>query len=143
MTYTPTVQIVSHRLLIYIFAMDPELKMFIRDVSQAYVQADTDIQWTIFVTPHPIVGITSGMLLRINRPLYGIPKARTNWFLNYHKHHTKNLGMCSATHDSCSMFIKVIMNETIPCETSTDINRLHTDNTLNAGKKDFVEREKE
>jgi hypothetical protein len=45
-----------------------------------------------------------GSILRIIKPLYGIPEAGNHWFNTYYNHHTKKLGLEPSTFDPCFLF---------------------------------------
>lgn len=144
MTYAPTVQRASQRLLLSIFTLDPELQLFSRDISQAYVQAETNIKRPIFVRPPQILGIPEDLFFRADRPLYGIPEPGIHWFLTYYRHHTEKLGMKPSTHDSCFLLVPKSMG-IYYC--STDRPRgftfLQTDDTLNSRNNRFMDDEKD
>lgn len=72
-TYEPTVQRTSQRLLLCFCAMGPDLKFFTRKIFQAYVQSSTTVGRPIFVLPPSPLGMPPDMLLRVYRPLYRIP----------------------------------------------------------------------
>ena len=55
-TYAPTIQRASQRLLFAICALDPTLTLSTRDVSQAYTHAGTKVQRDIFNRPPPELG---------------------------------------------------------------------------------------
>ena len=101
MTYAPTTQRASQRLLLAICAMDTSLQFFTRDISQAYVQAATKVEREIFVRPPAEMNLGQQCLLRVERPLYGLPESGLHWFRTYHKHHTVVLGMTASVHDPC------------------------------------------
>lgn len=86
--------------------MDPELQLITHDVSQAYVQSDTHTQRPIFVRPPVALNFHTDTLLRIDRPLYGIPEAGLHWFRTYHTHHRDKLRLNSSTHDPCFLFTR-------------------------------------
>lgn len=75
MKYATTVQRASQRLLLSLCEIDSELKLFSRDISQEYVQADTNIYCPIFFIPPEILGLPEVFLLRVERPLYGLMDA--------------------------------------------------------------------
>jgi hypothetical protein len=90
-----------------ILALTPTLqatgncKLYIRDISQAYVQSTTEINREFFVKAPAELSLQEGSLLKIVKPLYGIPEAGNHWFNTYHSHHTKNLAMDQSTYDPC------------------------------------------
>ena len=40
-------------------------------------------------------------MVKVIRPLYGIPEAGNHWFKTYHTHHAKKLNMDQSTYDPC------------------------------------------
>ncbi|KAI0992846.1 hypothetical protein K3495_g15338 [Podosphaera aphanis] len=46
----------------------------------------------------------SDMIMKINRPLYGIPEAGTHWWATYSKYHREKLGMNVSSYDPCLFF---------------------------------------
>lgn len=43
-------------------------------------------------------------MLRIVKPLYGIPGAGTHWFGTYHRHHREKLHVRQSTFDPCLLY---------------------------------------
>lgn len=41
--------------------------------------------------------LSHGVVLRVVRPLYGMPESGLQWYLTYLEHHTENLWMRRAT----------------------------------------------
>ena len=48
--------------------------------------------------------LKDGSILKILKPLYGVPEAGNHWFHTYHRHHTENLHMKQSTYDPCLLF---------------------------------------
>ena len=139
LTHAPTVQRASQRICLAMCVQDPSFRFFCRDVSQAYLQSETSIQQQIYVRPPPELGLDQGHLLRVARPLYGIPEAGVHWFSTYHRHHTKNLAMTPAAYDPCLLYSPGAMNE--HKSGPRGITCLQTDDTANAGNEAFVKLE--
>ncbi|KAF1935534.1 hypothetical protein EJ02DRAFT_123662 [Clathrospora elynae] len=66
------------------------MSMELRDITQAYPQAQTNLKRTILahlptelVSRYPV-----GTLLRVIKPLYGIAEAGVHWWTTYHGHHS-------------------------------------------------------
>jgi len=106
LTQSPTIQRVSQRLLLSLAATLPEYSLYLRDVSQAYVQSTTPLARTIFAfPPRDLKGeLPPDTVLRIVKPLYGIPEAGTHWFNTYHRHHREKLHMQVSTFDPCLLY---------------------------------------
>lgn len=143
LTYAPTVQRASQRLLLAICALDSKLKLFTRDVSQAYTQSSTPINRKIYVRPPAVLRYPSNILLHIIKPLYGIPEAGTHWFLTYMSHHTKKLGMKPSTYDQCLLTFPGTMDTSSKNKSRPrGLTCIQTDDTMNAGNDTFVALEK-
>lgn len=74
LTQAPTIQRVSQRILLCCATLITNAKVALRDISQAYTQSTTQIQRNTFVKPVKELKIPSGTLLKVIRPLYGIPE---------------------------------------------------------------------
>src|SRR6266568_8443983 len=46
-------------------------------------------------------GVLQGTILKVVRPLYGIPEAGNHWFKTYYNHYIKELNMNQSTYDPC------------------------------------------
>jgi hypothetical protein len=51
LTQSPTIQRVSQRLILCIAAMKPDIRLYLQDISQAYVQSTTDLNCEFYVRP--------------------------------------------------------------------------------------------
>ena len=120
-------------------AQDPSFRFFCRDVSQAYLQSETAIQRPIFIRPPPELGLGHDQLLRVARPLYGIPEAGMHWFSTYHRHHVDALGMTASSYDPCLLFTPAAMDG--HKSGARGITCLQTDDTANAGNEAFAQLE--
>ena len=49
--------------------------VYLQDISQAYVQSTTYLNREIFIRLPPELGLSKGLLLRVVKLLYGVPKA--------------------------------------------------------------------
>ena len=93
LTQSPTIQRVSQRILL---ALTPTMlakgmSLYLRDISQAYVQSNTYLSRDIFIRPPIELGLENGSILRVIKPLYGVPEAGNHWFNTYHQHYIKKL----------------------------------------------------
>ena len=50
------------------------------------------------------MGAPSNCILKVIKPLYGVPEAGNHWFATYHAHHTRKLGMTESTYDPCLLY---------------------------------------
>ncbi|KAI1005289.1 hypothetical protein K3495_g2938 [Podosphaera aphanis] len=134
LTQSPTIQRVSQRIILALAASLP-LDIYLRDISQAYVQSTTNLNRDFYIRPPTELG-GDGTILKVIKPLYGVPEAGNHWFKTYHHHHIKNLAMKESTYDSCLLYSRERDNE-------FGIVGLQTDDTLFLGNKAFANKEQE
>ncbi|KAI1002946.1 hypothetical protein K3495_g5254 [Podosphaera aphanis] len=105
LTQSPTIQRVSQRLIVCMASCIPDTNLYLRDTSQAYVQSTTKLNRNYYIRSPPELKAELGpeekVLLKVVKPLYGVPEAGNHWFRTYHNHHTKELFMNQSTFDSC------------------------------------------
>jgi hypothetical protein len=106
LTQSPTIQRVSQRVILCIAAIKPEAKLLLRDISQAYVQSTTTLNREFYVRPPAKLSAQLGThnILRVVKPLYGVPEAGNHWFKTYHSHYVKSLGIDQSTYDPCLLY---------------------------------------
>ncbi|SLM34983.1 conserved hypothetical protein [Lasallia pustulata] len=109
-------------------AILPEKNLYLRDISQAYIQSTTFLNRDFFVRPPAKLKLQEGSILKVIKPLYGVPEAGNHWFNTYHCHHTEKLQMEQSIYDPCLLY----------CTTSFGIVGLQTDDTLFLADKDFA-----
>ena len=75
----------------------------IRDITQAYTQATTKLQWLIIANlPRKMKDTYStDSLLLVEGALYRIPEARVYWFGTYQKYYKKKLSIESSMYNPC------------------------------------------
>ena len=105
LTQSPTIQRASQRLILALAPalLNEGMLVELRDITQAYPQAQTELFRTILahlpkelVTKYP-----EGTIIRVIKPLYGIAEAGVHWFATYQGHHCKELDMTTSTYDPC------------------------------------------
>lgn len=80
LTYAPTVQRAPQRLLMSITGCDRDAELFVRDVTQEYVQADDNLKRNIYITSPKFFNFSPLILFKVVRPLYGVTEAGIYWF---------------------------------------------------------------
>lgn len=140
MKYAPTVQCISHRLMLCLSPCEKSLLIFLRDISQSYTQFEKYIQRKVFIEPPTSLNFGTNNLLRVVKSLYGLPESRLYWFETYHHHHTDNMNMEHAVHDVCFLFHEEFFFWYSAIRGATC---LRTDDTLNLGTALFMKKEKE
>jgi Reverse transcriptase (RNA-dependent DNA polymerase) len=138
LTQSPTIQRVSQRI---IAALAPSLfirgiLLFCRDITQAYIQSTSKLARPIYATPPKEMHgeFPDDVILKIIKPLYGIPEAGTHWFGTYFVHHKEKLDMETSTYDPCLLITK-------DQEGPFGMVGMQTDDTLILGDSQFVEKE--
>ena len=105
LTQAPTIQRMSQRLILALAASMSHLGLFLRDISQVYVQSSTSLAREFFIRPSAELGFGDGAILKVIKSLYGVSEAGAHWFNTYHKHHTEKLAMQQSTYDPCLLYI--------------------------------------
>ena len=86
LTQAPTIQRASQRILLSLapslYAQD--MKLYLRDISQAYTQSQTQLTRDIYLKPPTELALQS-KFLRLIQPLYGLAESGTHWYNTYHK----------------------------------------------------------
>ena len=139
LTQSPTIQRASQRLIL---ALAPSLvrrgiKLFSRDITQAYVQSTTFLNRLILsrIPAEIRHKFPENTIMVVRKPLYGIPEAGTHWWATYNKHHQEKLGMETSSYDPCLLIT-----------TSKDafgVVGMQTDDTLILGDDNFAKLEQD
>ncbi len=137
LTQSPTIQRMSQRLILALAACMPQYDLYLRDISQAYVQSTTHLNREFFVRPPVELGLPSNAILKIIKPLYGVPEAGNHWFNTYHSHHREKLSMTQSTYDPCLLYTENSSSS------GFGIVGLQTDDTLFLADKMFAVKEEE
>lgn len=109
--------------------MFPELKLYMRDISQAYTQSRKKLKRAFYAAAPKGINIED-WVLRILKPLCGIPESGNHWFNTYHGHFTKMCEMLTSTFDPCLLYAGN------PTDGSSGVLALQVDDTLFLGGKD-------
>jgi hypothetical protein len=114
------------------------MNIYLRDVTQAYVQSKTVLQRQIYATPPEQVKEIYGndIVLHVIKPLYGLAESGTHWWETYFKHHVNNLNMDTSTFDPCLL----ISNTSQDC---FGLVAMQTDDTLFLANESFANKEDE
>lgn len=100
-TKSPTMQRFAQRVMMSIAASQKSMTLYTRDITQAYVQSRTKIERTVHLRPPMEMGLSEGVVLKVVKPLYGIPESGLHWYLTYLEHHMTKLGMRRSRTDPC------------------------------------------
>jgi hypothetical protein len=135
LTESPTIQRCSQRLILCLAACKDNTDIYLRDVTQAYTQSETLLNRDFYVRPPPeLQEALDSDIVKVVRPLYGIPEAGNHWFRTYHKHHVNRLGMMTSTFDPCLLHC-------VNPEQGFGIIGMQTDDTLILADNIFADRE--
>jgi hypothetical protein len=79
------------------------IKLYLRDITQAYVQSTTMLNRLILANllkemqdQYPL-----DTIMIVRKPLYGILEVGTHWWATYYKHHKDKLSIVTSTYDPC------------------------------------------
>ena len=139
LTQSLTIQRVSKRFIVCLAAtfQDNSTKLYLRDITQAYVQSTSNLNREFYIRPPSelvtLLGATSDCILKVVKPLYGVPEAGNHWFATYHGHHVNRLGMVQSIYDPCLLYQSEPLG----------IVGLQIDDTLILADNAFVEAEKD
>lgn len=131
-TAAPTVKRMSLRLLISLSTMYG-VGLHTRDVSKAFIQSTTTLRRPVYVRAPKELNVGSN-ILKINRPLYGMPESPIHWYNTYLSYHKDELGMRTTPMDNCLLY-------KTDGDKLSGIIGLQVDDTLIAGTKGFLETE--
>jgi len=133
LTQSPTIQRVSQRIILAlaVILQEKAVSLYLRDITQAYVQSNTHLNRDFYVRPPKELRLKDGLLMRIIKPLYGVPEAGNHWFNTYHCHHLEKLHMSQSTYDPCLLYTN----------NGFGVVGLQTDDTLLLADETFAESE--
>ena len=136
LTQAPTIQRASQRILL---GLAPSLRLhggmtlYLRDISQAYVQSTSQLARNVFIKPPVDLQLPRNLVFRVARPLYGLAESGAHWFNTYHKHHVDKLNMATSTFNPCLLFEK--------SQPTNGIIGMQTDDTLILATQQLANRE--
>lgn len=96
---TPTVKRFHQRPIIYLAPSFHDMKIYTRDVEQAYVQRSTTLERPVFTNAPKELNLPEDMVLRVIKPFYGIPESGLHWYRTYLDHQLNALHMERVTVD--------------------------------------------
>lgn len=126
-THAPTVQRSSVLLLLAFVVCDPSLRLYSRDVSQAYTQSFTKLSRPMYVKTPAVMKRPRDIIICLDRPLYGLPEAAAHRFKTHHNHHTETLGTSAATYNPCLLYTAPILSSSVISSDALSITCLQID----------------
>ncbi len=103
-TKSPTITKLSQRIAISLAACYPELKPYLRDIIQAFIQALSTLERDVYLKPLPEMNLADDEVLLVRKPLYGVPESGLHWFVSYQGHHKDKIGMKATIVDPCLLY---------------------------------------
>lgn len=67
------------------------MTVFRREVTQAYVQEEIKLEREVFMKAPVEMGLPEVTVLKVVKPLYGIPESALHWYLTYLDYHVQIL----------------------------------------------------
>jgi hypothetical protein len=109
--------------------------LYLYNILQAYIQLITLFNCNFYINP-PYkltreLNLNNDSVLKVIKPLYGIPEAGNYWFKTYYSYYINELSIEQSTYNPCLLYSKQPFG----------IVGLQTDNTLFVGTNDFVKTE--
>ena len=102
-TYSPIVTRASVR--VFLCGLTQKgLKIYLRDISRAYVSSESKLLRVIYIVPPNELGLHFGILWKVFRSFYGLPESGVTWFETYIGHHHDHPQMKSAETDPCFLY---------------------------------------
>lgn len=133
-TKAPTVQRFSKRTVISIITSLPYLRTNTHEITQEYIQSHTELERSVYIRAPSQHGLPPGYILKVVKPLYGIPESGLHWYLTYLTNHLETLKKESARADPC-VFIKRDGDQLV------GLILLQVDESLGFGREKFLNQE--
>lgn len=76
-------------------------KMFGRSIAQDYIQSRSDLERNVLLKAPAKIKIPPDTVLRVVKPLFGIPDAVLHWYLKYLSHHIDEVEMKKSRLEPC------------------------------------------
>lgn len=105
----PTIRHISVRLLLSVTVLQ-RFRIIVRNISKAHVMSRTPLRRLVFMQPPRKTGVVKGKLVKVVRPVYGLPESPMHWFKSYSNYHKRTLSITKTTLDTCLLFRKVQSN---------------------------------
>ncbi len=124
------IQRMSQRIILALTACISDCHLYLRDITQAYVQSKISLNRQFFIRSLFELDLSNNSILRVVKLLYDVLETETHWFNTYQKHHKNKLSMIESTFDSCLLHIEFINH--------FEVIDIQTDDTLILADEDFV-----
>jgi hypothetical protein len=103
------IQRVNQRLIICLAVTLSQMKLYLRNIIQIYVQSRSILNRDFYVQSSSklikLMRISFECVLKVIKSLYEVFEADNHWFKTYHDHHIDKLEMTQFIYDSCLLYI--------------------------------------
>ena len=117
------------------FQDNNNIKLYLWDVTQAYVQSTSNLNQEFYIWPPPelilLLGSSSDCKVKVMKSLYGVPEGGNYWFAIYHIYHKDKFGMKESTYNHCLFYSFSLFG----------IVEMQTNNTLILADNNFASKE--
>ncbi len=99
------IQRMSQRIIFVLTACTSDCHLYLRDITQAYVQSKISFNREFFIRSFFELDLSEKSILKIIKFLYDVSETKTHWFNTYQKNHKKKLLMLESIFDFCLLHI--------------------------------------
>ena len=135
-TKSPTISRTGQRIVLATAALSPKHELYTRDITQAYVQSESELERPVYLYPPAEMHLSSDYVLLAIKPIYGVPESGVHWFNTYQDHHVNRLNMCATKFDPCLLYLREQGK-------LKAVTALQVDDNLGHGDQAFLEAEQE
>ena len=132
-TAAPTIKRFSLRVL-FANAVIFKFRMLTRDITKAFAMSKTLLRRPIYLRPPKEMGLPKNIILKVIKPLYGMPESPIHWYKTFIDHHCHSMQMEQLPIDPCLLVSTTATS--LEC-----ILGIQVDDTLFAGSDAFIEKE--
>lgn len=90
-TKAPTLQRFSQHLLTTLIVSLENMTLFKREVIKVCVQSQTALERPVYIRPPAELNLPAEVVLKVVKPMYGIPESGFHRYLTYLEHHLETL----------------------------------------------------
>ncbi len=138
LTQSSTIQRMSQRIILALTACISDCHLYLRDITQAYVQSKTSLNRQFFIRSPFELDLSKDSILRVVKLLYGVLETEAHWFNTYQKHHKEKLLMVESIFDFCLLHIIQIDSIEFIFINRFGVIDIQTDDTLILADDEFV-----
>lgn len=110
---------------------------------KAYHRSIYPMAFTVSTCPPKLLGLSTEVLLSLERPLYGLTESGLYLYKIYQQDYAVHLQLIMEVHDILFMYSRHILSSRISDAALVELLWLQTDDTGKSGKKSFMKREPE